>query len=153
MARDRCSIEDALVSELSRGGRIEAECRATLAELLHRARGYGACKSVLRVLAEEEDLKLTAVARRLDRTAGSTRDYLRWLEEVDLIVAREKRFSFVDPLLRLWMRIYARGAPPSEHDARNEVRAYLAREAPTGPEPEPEFTLPPLPRSDFVEID
>jgi hypothetical protein len=163
------SIEDALVAELSPGGRIEAECRATLAELLHRARGYGACKTVLHVLAEEEGLKLTEVARRLDRTAGSTRDYLRWLEEVDLVVARQKRFSYVDPLLRLWMRIYGTGQPASEEDLRREVELYLER--PTGESAEveadsdadtdvetetnteTEFTLPPLPSEDFVEID
>jgi predicted AAA+ superfamily ATPase len=147
---ERGSVEDALERELSPGGRIEAECRATLSELLHRARGYGACKSVLRVLAEEENRKLTEVARELDRTAGSTRDYLRWLEEVDLIVVKEKRFSFVDPLLRLWMRIYARGAPPTRSDLETEIRGYLGEE-PTATEPD--FTLPPPARNDFVEID
>jgi AAA domain len=162
-------IENALAAELSAGGRIEAECRATLAELLHRARGYGACKSVLHVLAEEEGLKLTEVARRLDRTPGSTRDYLRWLEEVDLVVAREKRFFYVDPLLRLWMRIHGRGEPPSEDDLRREVQHYLGRVVPASrPTPRDEdtdadadadadtesgFTLPPPPSEDLVEID
>jgi hypothetical protein len=147
------SIESALVTELSPGGRIEAECRATLSELLHRARGYGACKTLLHVLKDEEGLKLTEVARRIDRTAGSTRDYLRWLEEVDLILARDKRFYFVDPLLRLWMRIYARGVPPIEEDIRGEVFDYLEGLAPRvlAEEEGPGFTLPTPQREDFID--
>jgi len=149
------SIESAVVRELSPGGRIEAECRATLSELLHRARGYGACKTVLYVLSDEEGLKLTEVARRVDRTAGSTRDYLRWLEEVDLIVARNRRFYFVDPVLRVWTKIYSRGTPPSEDDIRREVEGYLEGLTPFPMAPaedkEPAFTLPAPRREDFID--
>lgn len=147
------SLESALVRELSPGGRIEAECRATLSELLHRARGYGACKTVLHVLTDEEGLKLTEVARRVDRTAGSTRDYLRWLEEVDLIAVREKRYYFVDPLLRLWTRIYARGVPPGEEDVRREVFRYLEAAAPLPAvqEAQPAFSLPAPQAEDFID--
>ncbi len=147
------SIESALFQQISPGGRIEAECRATLSELLHRARGYGACKTMLHVLSDEEGLKLTEIARRVDRTPGSTRDYLRWLEEVDLIAARGKRYSFVDPLLRLWMRIYSRGAPPTEGDVRREVSDYLEALAPgpTREDREPAFSLPAPPGEDFID--
>jgi hypothetical protein len=133
------SIERALLRELSPGRRIEAECRATLSELLHRARGYGACKMVLHVLSDEEGLKLSEIARRVDRTPGSTRDYLRWLEEVDLIASRDKRYTFVDPLLRVWTRIYARGTPATEEDVEREVGSYLETRQPI---PKPAFTLP-----------
>ena len=143
------SLERALVRELSPGGRIEAECRATLSELLHRARGYGACKTVLHVLSDEEGLKLTEVARRVDRTPGSTRDYLRWLEEVDLIASRDKRYTFVDPLLRVWTRIYGRGTPAGAEDVEREVGLYLETLAPIE---EPAFTLPALrAREDFID--
>jgi DNA-binding IclR family transcriptional regulator len=96
-----------------------------LSELLHRARGYGACKSVLSILADEENLNLTEIARRMNRTAGSTRDYLRWLEEVELIRASNKRFSFVDPLLRLWLRLYGTGNLPTAGDLRNGIDRYI----------------------------
>jgi hypothetical protein len=149
------SIESALARELSPGGRIEAECRATLSELLHRARGYGACKTVLHVLSDEEGLKLSEVARRVDRTPGSTRDYLRWLEEVDLIAVREKRYYFVDPLLRVWTRIYARGTPAGDDDIRREVDGYLEGLAPipraAAADAEPVFTLPAPRREDFID--
>jgi hypothetical protein len=147
------SVESALTRELSPGGRIEAECRATLSELLHRARGYGACKTVLYVLSDEEGLKLTEVARRVDRTPGSTRDYLRWLEEVDLIASREKRYYFVDPLLRLWTRIYARGVPPGDEDVRREVSGYFGALAPLPPieVAQPAFRFPARERDDFID--
>jgi hypothetical protein len=144
------SAEEALVTEMNPGGRIEAECRATLSELLHRARGYGACKSVLRVLADEEGLKLTDVARRMDRTAGTTRDYLRWLEEVDLLVARGKRFFFIDPLLRLWMRIYSRGEPSDEKLVRKEVESYAGAVFPPAAEEESNWTVP-VHADDFID--
>jgi predicted AAA+ superfamily ATPase len=144
----------ALRYEMSSGGRIEAECRAGYKELLHRARGYGACKMVLRVLANEQGLNLTEVARRLVRTAGSTRDYLRWLEEVELIHAVEKRFSFVDPLLRLWFRIYEGGVIPDEARVADEVSRYLSLMVPEDIVEEAEgFTLPPRRPEDLVEID
>jgi hypothetical protein len=145
------SAEEALAREMTPGGRIEAECRATLAELLHRARGYGACKSVLRVLADEEGLKLTQVARRMDRTAGTTRDYLRWLEEVDLLVARGKRYFFVDPLLRLWMRIYARGEPSDEDFVRMEVSRYATAIVPAPVEEEEPSWTATVPADDFID--
>ncbi|MGH9319929.1 MAG: hypothetical protein ACRD21_22695 [Vicinamibacteria bacterium] len=149
------SLRSALLSEMSPGGRVEAECRASFAELLHRARGYGACKTVLRVLSQEQGLKLAEVARRIDRTAGSTRDYLRWLEEVDLIFSREKRYSYVDPLLRLWTRVYARGVPAEKEDIAAEVESYVEGLAPQRAEKEetPQFILPEPSREDFVEID
>jgi hypothetical protein len=156
LERGSSSIESALFEELSPGGRIEAECRATLSELLHRARGYGACKTVLHVLSDEQGLKLSEVARRVDRTPGSTRDYLRWLEEVDLVEARDKRYYFVDPVLRVWTRIYGRGVPPGEEDLRRETEAYLEGLA---PEPTPSapsaeqavFTLPRQGREEFID--
>ena len=43
--------------------------------------------AALEVLAQEEPLTLTEIAQRLRRTPGSTKDYLSWLEDVDLIVS------------------------------------------------------------------
>ncbi len=145
---DGLDLRKALTFELEPGGHLERECRATYGELLHRARGYGACKAVLHVLATEENLTLSEIARRLGRTAGSTRDYLRWLEEVELIAARKKRFAFVDPILRLWHRLYGRGYRPSERDIRNEVVDYIEG---FGEIVEPVTTV--KPSEDLIEID
>lgn len=146
-------VAGTLAHELQPGGAIETECRATMSDLLHRARGYGACKWVLRVLADEEPLTLTEVARRLDRTPGSTRDYLRWLEEVDLIASENKRYSYVDPILRLWVRIYGRGTPATEDGVRREAHEYVESRVMRPDEDAEPFAFPPPPSEDLVEFD
>jgi hypothetical protein len=120
----------ALVALLSPTGQLAETCRFCYELRLHRARGYGALKAILEVLADEEPLTLTEIAQRLRRTPGSTKDYLSWLEDVDLIVSRQKRYSFGDPMLRLWVRLHCRPAPPSEDDVAREVHAYVMARLP-----------------------
>ena len=118
----------ALTSLFSPDGRLAATCAACYELRLHRARGYGALKAILEILALEEPLTLTEVAQRLRRTPGSTKDYLSWLEDVDLIVAQRKRYSFSDPVLRVWVRLYCRTSAPTDEDVAREVQSYaLAR--------------------------
>jgi hypothetical protein len=105
-------------------------CRFGYELRLHRARGYGALKAILEVLAEEESLTLTEIAIRLHRTPGSTKDYLSWLEDVDLIVSRQKRYSFADPMLRLWVRLHCRPAPPTDEEVAREVQTYVLARMP-----------------------
>ena len=119
-------------------GRLTASCGFRYELRLHRARGYGALKAILEILAHEEPLTLTEIAQRLRRTPGSTKDYLSWLEDVDLVAARQKRYSFTDPMLRLWVRLYCRALPPSEEELAREVQAYAMARL---PHHEPELAL------------
>lgn len=121
----------ALAALLAPGAPMSAACRFSYELRLHRARGYGALKAILDVLATEEPLTLTEIASRLQRTPGSTKDYLSWLEDVDLVVSRQKRYSFSDPLLRLWVRLNGRPVPPSEEDIAREVHGYVLSNLPT----------------------
>jgi DNA-binding IclR family transcriptional regulator len=91
---------------------------------LHRARGYGALKAVLGILAEEEPLTLTEIAGRVQRTPGSTRDYLGWLEDVDLVCSQRKRYAFADPLLRVWVRLNSRCAAADTDRTLDEIQRY-----------------------------
>jgi hypothetical protein len=120
----------ALASLLAPGGQLADSCRFCYELRLHRARGYGALKAILEVLAQEEPLTLTEIAHRLRRTPGSTKDYLSWLEDVDLIVSRQKRYSFADPMLRLWVRLHCRPVPPGEDDLSRELHAYVQARLP-----------------------
>ena len=120
----------ALAALLSPNGQLASACRFCYELRLHRARGYGALKAILEVLAEEEPLTLTEIAQRLRRTPGSTKDYLSWLEDVDLIVSRQKRYSFSDPMLRLWVRLHCRPTPPGEDDVAREVHGYVMARLP-----------------------
>lgn len=148
----------ALSAIIGPGGSLADECRFCYELRLHRARGYGALKAILDVLAEEQPLTLTEIAQRLRRTPGSTKDYLSWLEDVDLVGARQKRYSFADPLLRLWVRLHCRPAPPTEDDVAREVHQYaLARFPQTRPgetpAPEPAMALAGVPDHGLIEID
>jgi hypothetical protein len=138
---DREGVGDpvsALSALFASDGRLAAMCCFSYELRLHRARGYGALKAILEILAQEEGLTLTEIAQRLRRTPGSTKDYLSWLEDVDLVTVRQKRYSFADPLLRLWVRLYCRALPPNEDELAREVQAYAVARL---PHQEPEMAL------------
>ena len=124
----------ALTALLTADGALTAWCGYRYELRLHRARGYGALKAILEILADDEPLTLTEIAQRLQRTPGSTKDYLSWLEDVDLIVSRQKRYSFADPLLRLWVRLHGHPVPPADEDLAREVHSYVMTRLP-GTEP------------------
>ena len=92
-----------LVETLSPGGRIYDFCQYVYDLSLQKAKGYGALKSVLQILAQEEGLTATQIARQLRVTSASASDYLRWLCEVDLVVEKDKAYYFRDPVLRFWI--------------------------------------------------
>jgi hypothetical protein len=120
----------ALTALLTGEGALASWCAHRYELRLHKARGYGALKAILEILAEEEPATLTEIAHRLHRTPGSTKDYLSWLEDVDLIVSRQKRYSFADPLTRLWVRLHCRPVPPSVDEVAREVQAYAMARLP-----------------------
>src|SRR5206468_2149188 len=126
----------ALASVLAADGRLAKPCGFCYELRLHRARGYGALKAILEILAEEEGLTLTEISIRLQRTPGSTKDYLSWLEDVDLVTSRQKRYSFMDPMLRLWVRLHCRPSAPTDDDLAREIHRYA---------------LPRLPEQEAVE--
>jgi len=126
----------ALAELMAPGGEIACRCRQAYELRLHRARGYGALKAILGVLAEQEGLTLTEIAQRLRRTPGSTKDYLSWLEDVDLVVSSRKRYAFEDPLLRLFVRLYAQPEPPGDETIARDVHAFAMPRLPApGAEP------------------
>jgi hypothetical protein len=153
----------ALAALLAPDGRLCRLCNYSYELRLHRARGYGALKAILEILAEDEGLTLTEISLRLQRTPGSTKDYLSWLEDVDLVTSRQKRYSFTDPLLRVWVRLHCRPSAPSEDDVAREVHRYALPRLPASdapkPEPpksaqaEPAFAMAGGPGSGIIEID
>jgi hypothetical protein len=150
----------ALAALLAPEGRLAKQCAFSYELRLHRARGYGALKAILEILAEDEGLTLTEISHRLQRTPGSTKDYLSWLEDVDLVTSRQKRYSFSDPLLRVWVRLHCRPSAPTEDDLAREVHRYAlprlpqtAEPPPAAPQSEPAFAMAGGPSSGIIEID
>jgi hypothetical protein len=134
----RSGVDDpigALAALLAPGGRLARQCAFCYELRLHRARGYGALKAILEILAEEEGLTLTEISHRLQRTPGSTKDYLSWLEDVDLVVSRQKRYTYTDPLLRVWVRLHCHASAPTEDDLAREVHRYALPRLPQQREP------------------
>jgi hypothetical protein len=127
----------ALVALLSPDARLARQCGFCYELRLHRARGYGALKAILDILADEEPLTLTEISLRLHRTPGSTKDYLSWLEDVDLVTSRQKKYGFTDPMLRLWVRLHCRPTPPTADDVAREVQRYALARLPHAEEPAP----------------
>ena len=121
---------DALAAGMRPGAHLATSCRLSCELRLHRARGRGALRAILHVLAADEPLTLTEIAARLGRTPGAARDYLASLEDVDLIEARRKRYRYVDPLLRLWVRLHGQAAPPDDDTLTRGVREYAAARVP-----------------------
>jgi hypothetical protein len=119
----------ALRSALSPGGRLTALCGHSYELRLHRARGYGALKAILEILAEDEPLTLTEISLRLGRTPGSTKDYLSWLDDVDLVAVAQKKYRFRDPLLRVWCRLHCGADQPEPEAVDREVNEYATRVA------------------------
>ena len=143
----------ALAALLAPGGYLAQHCRFCYELRLHRARGYGALKAILEILAEEEELTLTEISHRLQRTPGSTKDYLSWLEDVDLVTSRQKRYSFTDPLLRVWVRLHCRATGPTEDDVAREIHRYALPRLPMQPpSTEPAYAMVGQP-SGIIEID
>jgi len=126
----------ALAALMDGEGRLAKLCHFTYELRLHRARGYGALKAILEILGEEEGLTLTEISQRLQRTPGSTKDYLSWLEDVDLVTARQKRYSYSDPLLRAWVRLHCRATAPTEDDLAREVHRYALPRLPQPQDPQ-----------------
>jgi len=148
----------ALAALMDAGGRLAKLCHFTYELRLHRARGYGALKAILEILGEDEGLTLTEISQRLQRTPGSTKDYLSWLEDVDLVTARQKRYSYSDPLLRAWVRLHCRATRPTEDDLAREVHRYALPRLPQPQDPqaapaEAAYAMAASPSTGIIEID
>jgi hypothetical protein len=143
----------ALAALMAVDGRISRLCNFSYELRLHRARGYGALKAILEILADEEGLTLTEISLRLQRTPGSTKDYLSWLEDVDLVTSRQKRYSFTDPLLRLWVRLRCRPTAPVEDEIAREIHRYALPRLPQLSEPSYMMVAAGGGKSGIIEID
>ena len=100
----------ALTALLRPDGALDHWCHFCYELRLHRARGYGALKAILDILAEEEALTLTEISQRLHRTPG--------LDEGLPVVARGRRPGRLAPEALQLHRPAAPAVGPSPLPAR-----------------------------------
>jgi hypothetical protein len=132
--RDSREPARSLLRLLRPGGDLELICRRHYEVLLMRSRGYAVSKRAAEVVAEGPDLRLTDLFPRIGRTAGASRQYLRWLVEVGLLTQTRKRYNFADPMLALWAGLYlGRGSLPGDDEIRAAIDRSLGQ-APAGQE-------------------
>jgi len=150
-------VAAAWAAEMTPGGRLESLARATHESLLLRSRGYGICKAVLQIVAQDEDLTLTQLVPKVGRTPGATRDYLQWLIAVDALKMVKKRYSYVDGLVRQWVRLHGRGTPATAAEIAAAARGLVAGEAAAEPilpvEPVTAAAAAAARRDSLIEID
>lgn len=131
--RDSRDLVRSLIHLLMPGGALELVCRRHYEVLLLRSRGYAVAKRAAEVVASGHGGRLTDLFPRIGRTAGASRQYLRWLVEVGLLTQVKKRYGFADPVLGLWAGLYLdRGGHPTEGEIRNAVTTRLAEVEPGG---------------------
>jgi hypothetical protein len=154
--RDSRDLIRSLTRLLRPGGDLELICRRHYEVLLMRSRGYAVSKRAAEVVAAGRDLRLTDLFPRIGRTAGASRQYLRWLVEVGLLTQTRKRYNFADPILGLWAGLYlGRGGHPSDEEIGTAIGQRLGEtpaSEPAGPPAEaiePRFKRP----DRFEEID
>lgn len=114
----------ALTEQMLEGSALERRLRLSYEVRLQRARGYGALRAILDVLADEQPLTLTQISQKLHRTPGSTKDYLSWMLDVDLLTVDRKRYTITDPLLRLWVRLNNGPQAPTDVVVARETARY-----------------------------
>jgi predicted transcriptional regulator len=120
-------VSQAFVLEaLENHGQIYGYCRYLYDISLQRARGYGVLKALLQLLATEDGLALSEIASRLRRQASATRDYLRRLMEVDLLVERDGRYSYADPVFRYWVAQTTKGVALEGFPRQEDLNRLVA---------------------------
>ena len=103
---DEKIVEAFVIEALTPAGRIYNLCQYVMENSIHRARGFSLLKSVLKIVAKEEGLRIGDVSRRINRSAGVTRNLIDRLKDVDLIDEKNGDLFIADPVLRYWMVHY-----------------------------------------------
>jgi len=120
--RETRDLTRSLIRLLTPGGELEQGCRRRYEVLLLRSRGYAVSKRAAEVVAAHPGGRLTDLFPLIGRTAGASRQYLRWLVEVGLLTQIKKRYDFADPVLGLWAGLYlGRGGRPTQGEITNAV--------------------------------
>lgn len=98
-----------VIETLSVDGKIYDLCDYIYRISLSKARYYAPLKSILNILASEERLNQSQIARKLRLSQGATKEYLNELVKLGIIAEEGNRYYYQDPVLKYWVAYVQRG--------------------------------------------
>jgi len=122
----KTGVKEAFIFQtLSKSGNIYKYCNYLYKISLEKAKGYGNLKAVLQILAEEQGLTLTEISKRMRKPLPAIKDALESLIRVDIILERDKRYFFIDPVLRYWIAYFELGIEVDELPRERDLISLL----------------------------
>lgn len=107
---DKDLIKLILLSELCNdSSALHRYAQSRYTDSLNRARGASLLKTILKVISDNQPLRLTEIAKRIYRSGPVTKSLLERLMEVDLITKRDNTFVFTDNILKIWCILTFKG--------------------------------------------
>jgi AAA+ ATPase superfamily predicted ATPase len=120
-------IKRAFISEtLSPNGLIHSYCNYLYSVSLQRAKGYGVLKSLLdAIAASESPMTQSELARDLRMTQGAVRVNLKELQAIGLLMERDRRYYYNDPVLRYWVAYVQNGIEAPDFPKEKDLVALI----------------------------
>jgi len=87
-------------------GLIYNACRFEFFDSLGKARGKTLSKTILKILSENDELRLNEISRKIYRSSPVTQSLLLRLISVGLVAKSNGRYSFSNPVLKEWAKHY-----------------------------------------------
>jgi DNA-binding MarR family transcriptional regulator len=120
-------VKRSFVAEtLSPGGLIHAYCTYLYNISLQRAKGYGVLRTILDLIATNDDpMTQSELARQIRMTQGAVRTNLKELEHIGLLHERDRRYYYTDAILRYWVAYVQHGIEAPEFPGERDLAAIM----------------------------
>jgi len=90
----------------SENGLMYNACKFEFFSSLNKARGKTLLKTILKVLSENNELRLNEISKKIYRSSPVTQSLLLRLISVGLVSSKKGRYSFANLVLKEWARHY-----------------------------------------------
>ncbi len=101
---DQRLVEYAFIKDvLSHDGKLNTLFEYIFNYSLSKVERKGSLKQPLLILAEEDGLTLSDIAKRLNKSTGHLSNIMKSLLKSDLIIKKDQKYYFRDQVLRFWL--------------------------------------------------
>lgn len=120
-------VKRSFISEtLSPSGMIHSYCNYLYSISLQRAKGYGVLKALLDIIAtSEEAMTQSELARILKMSQGAVRVNLKELQNVGLLFEKERKYHYIDSVLRYWVAYVQNGVEVSDFPKEKDLVSII----------------------------